>query len=214
MDTCPLCACNDITYYFEDKRRRYLQCAECDLVFVHKDDQLSLDDERAIYDLHQNALEDEGYRKFLSRVVDPLTALLKTGAKGLDFGCGPGPLLALMLQEQGAKVSKYDPFYYPDTCVLETTYDFVTATEVVEHFNFPKQGIEQLVSLLKKSSLLAVMTKRVRSKEAFSTWHYKNDLTHVAFFSDVTFRWIAQTYGLTEVYKSSDVIIFEKQSVC
>lgn len=211
MNNCPLCLSEDTEHYFTDKRRCYQQCNVCNLVFVPESDQLSSKEERAIYDLHQNALEDDGYRRFLSRVTEPLNSLLKEGAQGMDFGCGPGPLLALMLEEMGYKIKKYDPFYYPEKDVLNQCYDFVTTTEVVEHFNHPKNGFDVLVSLLKKSSLLAVMTKRVISKEAFSKWHYKNDQTHVSFYSDATFEWIAETYGLKEVYKSSDVVIFVKQ---
>ena len=36
-------------------------------------------------------------------------------ARGLDFGCGPGPALTLLMEEAGfAKMNLYDPFYFAD----------------------------------------------------------------------------------------------------
>jgi cyclopropane fatty-acyl-phospholipid synthase-like methyltransferase len=42
---------------------------------------------------------------FLSQVFNPVMVHLKKGAKGLDFGCGPGPTLSLMFEKQGYQVS-------------------------------------------------------------------------------------------------------------
>jgi hypothetical protein len=33
-------------------------------------------------------------------------------AKGLDFGAGPGPVIATILREQHYKVDLYDPYYW------------------------------------------------------------------------------------------------------
>jgi len=44
---------------------------------------------------------DPRYRRFLARLAEPLIAHLPKGARGLDFGCGPGPTLSLMLREAG-----------------------------------------------------------------------------------------------------------------
>ena len=38
------------------------------------------------------------------------------------------------------------------------------------------------------------MTKLVRNQEAFAKWHYKNDLTHVCFFSRATFEWLSDQW--------------------
>jgi 16S rRNA G1207 methylase RsmC len=36
----------------------------------------------------------------------------------LDFGCGPGPTLSILLAEQGQQVDLYDPFYHDDPSVF------------------------------------------------------------------------------------------------
>ena len=47
-------------------------------------------------------------------------------------------------------------------------------------------------------------------KAAFSRWHYKQDPTHVSFFSRETFTWLAARDGLTVEFIGNDVIILQK----
>lgn len=128
---CPLCG-SATRAFCEDRARRYVECGDCGLVSADPASHLSAADERAIYDLHQNDPADAGYRGFLSRLADPLRAKLAPGMRGLDFGCGPGPALSIMLREAGIAMADYDPFYAPDATLLAAQYDVVTCTEVVD----------------------------------------------------------------------------------
>lgn len=119
MHTCPLCQNQRTHHYFEDKRREYLQCEQCSLVFVNPDQRLDAESEKAHYDLHENNPDDLGYRRFLSRIADPITERISPQSNGIDFGCGPGPTLSLMLEEAGHNMALYDLYYHPDTSVLE-----------------------------------------------------------------------------------------------
>ncbi|MEI4850515.1 class I SAM-dependent methyltransferase, partial [Klebsiella pneumoniae] len=83
---------------------------------------------------------------------------LGPGARGLDFGCGPGPALATMLREAGMDMALFDPFFYPQASVLERQYDFITCTEVVEHLHRPAEVFRQLDRLLAPGGWLGVMT--------------------------------------------------------
>ncbi|NVK21287.1 MAG: class I SAM-dependent methyltransferase [Kangiellaceae bacterium] len=208
--TCPLCFSQHLIPYHSDKQRDYFHCQDCDLVFVPNHQRLPLDLEKAQYDLHQNSPSDQGYRKFLDKLLIPLVENLKDGDKGLDFGCGPGPTISVMLAERGFQVSNYDFFYYNQPELLNRQYDFITCTEVFEHFHRPKQEIELLTQLLKPKGVLGVMTKRVIDKQAFANWHYKNDPTHVCFYSEKTFLWIAHTYGFTAKFIANDTVLLFK----
>ena len=141
---CPLCESGFPLEFHQDARRTYLRCRCCRLVFVPQEFHLSPGDEKAEYDLHENSPLDEGYRQFLSRLFKPLTDKLKQGSTGLDFGCGPGPTLSVMFEEAGHRVAIYDPFYQPDRAPLEQTYDFVSASEVVEHFRNPRVDLNRM----------------------------------------------------------------------
>lgn len=209
---CPLCLSADTAEFFQDKQRDYLRCRQCRLVFVPPHQHLTPDAEKAIYDYHQNQSEDAGYRQFLSRLAEPLSSRLPTGACGLDYGCGPGPLLAKMFREQGHTMCTFDPYYAKQPETLQSQYDFVTCTEVVEHFRQPSQEFPRLFELLKPNGHLGIMTKLVIDADAFSRWHYKNDKTHVSFFSEHTLQWLAVTYRSRLEIIGKDVIIFTAQA--
>lgn len=152
--------------------------------------------ERACYDYHQNDPHDPRYRKFLRQLTDPLCARLAPFACGLDYGCGPGPALALMLREQGYSMGCYDPLYADEPAALEQCYDFITVTEVAEHFHHPGSEFERLYQLLKPGGWLAVMTQWFRDELDFAAWHYRRDPTHVCFYRAETFQWISAHLGL------------------
>ncbi|MBI9086074.1 MAG: class I SAM-dependent methyltransferase [Desulfobacterales bacterium] len=209
---CPLCRSLSTEWFRQDRRREYYRCRTCLLVFVKPDRFLPRDAEKAEYNLHQNSPTDPGYRKFLSRLFLPLREHLSPGARGLDFGCGPGPTLSVMFEEAGHAVALYDPFYAPDTSVLDNTYDFITASEVVEHLHRPGEELDRLWERLKPSGILGVMTQMVIDQEAFSRWRYKNDMTHVCFFSRETFAWLAARWQAEMIVADTDVILFLKSA--
>jgi len=171
---------------------------------------LSPEAERAEYDKHQNSPHDAGYRKFLSRIFTPLSMRLEPGSHGLDFGSGPGPTLSLMFEEAGHRMSLFDPFYAPGKEVLTSQYDFITASEVVEHLHDPAAELTLLWSILKPGGWLGIMTKLALNKEAFSSWHYKNDPTHVCFFSNTTMNWLAKQWQAQLMKIGKDVLLFQK----
>lgn len=207
---CPLCYHFHVTLFWQDKQRCYVRCAQCCLIFVPARYWLDATAEQAQYDLHINADHDQGYRRFLSRVAVPLQARLAKGSQGLDFGCGPGPILASMLAASGFAMALYDPYYAPNRQVLSQQYDFVCCTEAIEHFYHPGKEWSLLLSLLKPGAWLAIMTKLALDKAAFSRWHYKQDPTHVSFFSRETFTWLATRDGLTVEFIGNDVIMLQK----
>jgi 2-polyprenyl-3-methyl-5-hydroxy-6-metoxy-1,4-benzoquinol methylase len=171
---------------------------------------LSREAEKAHYDLHQNSPDDQDYRQFLSRLTSPLTAVLTSGGRGLDFGSGPGPTLSVMLEEAGFDMAIYDIFYANNMSVLQSEYDFVTTTEVVEHLSEPGKVLESLYSMIRPGGYLGVMTKMVLDQGAFNSWHYKNDQTHISFYSRETFNYLAQTWGASVEYPDSDVVLIKK----
>ena len=211
--TCPLCHNKNqetIIPFYKDKHRGYLQCLSCSLVYVPESFHLSEQEEKRIYDYHQNNAEDQGYQQFLSRLTNPLTEKIKQDSKGLDFGCGNASAIPFLLQNKTDKISLYDKFYANQSNLLKHRYDFISCTEVFEHLRKPREVLEQLINCLLPSGILAIMTKRVIDQNAFANWHYKNDLTHIIFFSEATFNWMAQKYQLKLEIIDKDVIFLYK----
>ncbi|TDJ62527.1 MAG: class I SAM-dependent methyltransferase [Proteobacteria bacterium] len=208
--TCPLCQTRDGEAYFEDSHRRYLKCRTCDLVFVPPVYYLSSDAEKQRYDLHQNSSSDPEYRRFLSRIFMPMQARLNPSSRGLDFGSGPGPTLSKMFEEAGHSMAIYDPYYAKDESVWEERYDFITASEVAEHLHQPRREFDRLWACLKPGGTLGVMTMLAPAREAFAAWHYKNDMTHVSFFSRSAFEWLGSQWGSKARFFEKDVVLLRK----
>ena len=185
-------------------------------MFVPAEFHVSSDDERAEYDLHTNSPDDLGYRKFLSRLFDPIRARAAAGSCGLDFGGGEQTKSAIvdaalsLFEEVGYDMQIHDQFYAPDPATLHSEYDFVTASEVVEHFRKPAEELSKLWDCVRSGGLLGVMTKLVSGPEAFRRWHYKNDRTHVSFFSTSTWKWLAAEWQTDATFIGSDVVLLRK----
>lgn len=208
MIRCPLCHSSSTAEFARDSRRAYLRCAVCSLIFADPNSHPSPAEEKARYDTHRNNPNDADYRRFLSRLALPLVQRLGTRAReGLDFGSGPGPTLSIMLQEMGYEMSVYDPFYAPTPQALTRQYDFVTCTEVIEHFHHPGEDWQILKGLVRPGGWLGLMTKLFHADIDFATWYYKNDFTHTCFFSRETFTFLARRDGLEVTFEGEDVIL-------
>lgn len=211
MPACPLCLFQQTTLFSIDPHREYWVCSQCKLVFVPPEQHLSAAQEHQHYLLHNNDLTDPGYRRFLQRLASPLlVALGQTSLSGLDFGCGPGPLLAEMCREAGHHMRVWDPFFAKDPSALQQQYDFVTCTEAIEHFVKPANEWQLWLHLLKPGATLAIMTSHYPPLPQFANWHYKRDPTHISFFCAETFQFLAQRDQMSVSFPAKDVVLLRK----
>lgn len=209
ISICPLCGAAS-HFYSHSNQRAFCACSVCGLIHLIPEQRLSSAEERARYLLHQNSPNDSEYRAFLDRLLVPLAALLSPGVQGLDYGCGPGPTVSVMMRERGFAMNEYDPFFTADESVLKQQYDFITCTETAEHFFSPKEEFERLDSLLKPGGHLGVMTAVYEQKPAFREWYYAKDPTHVSIYTPQTIRWIADRYGWSFSMAADNAVIFCK----
>jgi len=210
---CPVCLSPDTHALLEVDRRNYFSCSECSARFLAPDQQPERSVERHEYEQHRNELDDPGYRTFLNTLLEPLLPKLTRGAQGLDYGCGPGPALAAMLEEQGHPMQLYDPFFFRDDSVLQRHYDFITCTETAEHFHRPNLEFKRLDALLRPGGWLGVMTRFQTDDARFAGWHYRRDPTHVVFYRQATMRWIAHRFGWEVEMFPPSVTLFCKKPV-
>mgnify|MGYP003664122103 FL=1 len=52
------------------------------------------------------------------------------------------------------------------------------------------------------------MTDLFSTTTNFENWNYKNDKTHVVFYSETTLKWIQQTFNFSEVKIDGRLIVF------
>ncbi len=207
---CPVCHSGLTRAFAAVGTARYRRCDACLCTYLHPDDRPERQAERAHYLHHENEVHDPRYRAFLARLAIPLMARLPPGAVGLDYGCGPGPALAAMLAEAGHATATYDPVFAPDPAPLSRTYDFVTCTEVAEHFHDPAAEFDRLTALLNPGGWLAIMTCFQTDDARFSYWHYRADPTHVVFYRAETLAHVAAARGLSCEIPAKDVALMRK----
>ena len=168
--------------------------------------------ERARSAEHNNTPSDHAYRGFLDRLLAPLCARLPPGAKGLDYGCGPGPTASVMLGERGFPTENYDPYFFSASTALARKYDFIVCTEVLEHLRRPADDLARLDGLLKPGALLGAMTGVLEDDASFAGWWYRRDLTHISFYRPETLAWIARRHGWELSRPSRDAALFRKSA--
>lgn len=207
--TCPLCGTHPTLDLAVVRGKQYWRCPICFLAFMAPAHHPTPDAERSEYLLHNNDPADPGYRRFLDRLCQPLVERLPPAAQGLDYGCGPGPVLAQMLAERGFPTACYDPYFAPDSSVLQRSYDFITCTETSEHFFHPRREFDRLAGLLRPGGWLGLMTETMLSDDRFAAWWYVSDPTHVVFYHARTLAWIADCYGWQLHTPRKNVALFQ-----
>jgi SAM-dependent methyltransferase len=207
---CPVCRASGSSRFLCVDAQDYWRCPSCEARFLDPSHWPSEPEEKAHYLHHENDPDDPQYRRWLSRLARPLLERLDPSLSGLDYGCGPGPALAAMLGEAGHEVALYDPLFFPDPGQLDRTYDFITCTEVVEHFHQPAEEFARLDAMLRPGGWLAVMTCFQTDDALFAGWHYRRDPTHVVFYREATFRVIAAQYDWLCESPVKDVAIMRK----
>lgn len=212
-ESCPVCRAPATVPFVTAGGRDYWRCVRCEASFLDPSQRPTPEEERAHYRLHENDVDDPGYRRFLSKLADPILDRLKPGCHGLDYGCGPGPALAAMLSEAGHAVALYDPVFRPDAAALDSTYDFITCTETAEHFHDPAAEFERLDAMLRPGGWLGLMTCFQTEDDRFATWHYRTDPTHVVFYRESTLRRVARRFGWTCEIPAKDVALMRKPKV-
>ncbi|MFO7869734.1 MAG: class I SAM-dependent methyltransferase [Bacteroidales bacterium] len=194
---CPLCHTPEHTIIHAMQNRTLYACTHCKLVYAAPTDLLEPSDEKERYLEHENSIEHPGYVKFLMQAINESVPYLTKGEHGLDFGCGPGPTLSLLMKQRGFTCDDYDPLFFPTR--PNGLYDFIYATECFEHFYQPDNEIEYIGSLLKKQGILIIMTEPYNDTTNFARWYYASDPTHVCFYNTETFNYISKTFSYIQL---------------
>jgi len=208
MASCPLCLTTNNHIFYNDENFEVFQCNYCSLLYKTPNQFLTEKEEKNRYLNHNNDVDDTGYQSFVSPIVDAVDQDFPVTAEGLDFGAGTGPVITEMLSEKGYSLTLYDTFFHSNKKALQQSYDFIVCCEVMEHFHHPDEEFILLKKLLKPEGKLYCMTELFSSEINFKEWYYKNDKTHVVFYSEKTIKWIQQTFNFSEVKMDGRLIVF------
>ena len=178
-------------------------------MYVDKNHLPTSEKERERYERHQNSIHNNGYVTFLNTAIEATLPFLQEGMAGLDFGCGPNPVLSKLLQMRGLSCDDYDPYFFPHK--PNRTFDVIFATECLEHFHSPCVDISYISSLLAKNGILTIMTSLWEEEMPLKDWFYLRDQTHVSIYHNNTMVYLARTFNLEIVYTDQKrIILFRK----
>lgn len=211
--TCILCS-GEAFIFTITHHRKYFRCKSCHLIFLDSTHYATKLDEKVRYATHNNDVQDLRYQKFVSPITTAIQNDFDHSAKGLDYGCGTGPVATFVLKEKGYNnINLYDPFFEPHQQHLRSNYyDFIICCEVMEHFHFPSKEFLKLSNFLKTGGQLYCKTKLFLSTQTsveFDKWYYKNDKTHVCFYSLESLDYIAQKFNLKLEQSTNELISFK-----
>ena len=115
-----------------------------------------------------------------------------------------------MFKEDHYALEIYDPYFFPDDSCLNKQYDFITCTEVAEHFYSPQKEFQKLNSLLGVGGWLGIMTNFYDDSIDFQDWYYRKDPTHVVFYAQETFEFIGSMMSWRIEIPTKNVVLFKK----
>src|SRR6056297_2044133 len=201
ISMCPLCGSNLVDSGEEWLRLEsafYYHCTHCDLVFIDPSQRPDAEGERSRYLEHNNSPDDPRYLGYLKGfALEALFPYVKPPARVLDFGSGPVPVCAEVLRDMGYSADIFDPLFAPDKAWQEKKYDAVTAVEVAEHLFEPFFEFRRLWEVLQPGGYLVLRTLlHYRDRERFRGWWYRQDPTHVCFYSSRSFQVLAELLGM------------------
>lgn len=211
QETCRLCNHN-MTYFASTRKRDYYRCPSCDSIQLKASQILTNTDEKARYDTHINDVTNLGYQSFVSPITNFILNHHEKIQKGLDFGAGPGPVISTILKQKNYDITLYDPFYHNNQEALLKTYEYIFACEVIEHFNDPRKTFSTLYHLTRPKANWIFMTCIYDDSIDFSKWHYKNDETHIIFYTRKTLEYIKDIFRFQKLIIQDRLIVFIKKT--
>lgn len=204
--TCPLCYSNGVDFYSQ----QFQKCSGCHSIFRCPEFFISPEKEKSRYEEHNNDVEDTRYQDFVSPIIDTILQNHSPSETWLDFWAGTWPVISHLLTQKWFQTQLYDPFFHNKPELLKQEYDFIIACEVIEHFHYPEKEFHLLYKLLKPGGKLYIMTDLYSQQVDFKNWYYKNDKTHVFFYTIEAFTWIKSHWSWEIITQKKRCIILEK----
>ncbi len=177
----------------------YHRCFSCGYVQIDEKHILSEEEERRRYLLHENSSENSGYVRWLESFLNfAFDEVPPAGTAVLDFGSGPEPVMAELMRNRGCKVLLEDCCFAPGK--PDGPFRLITAVEVFEHLLYPAKIMESLASRLSPGGRLCLSTEFLpETPDDFESWHYRNDPTHIGFFTEKSLIAAGRENGLEKM---------------
>lgn len=199
---CSICGNDTSPLYDTQFDCTYHKCHYCQLIQLDPNHKISFDQERRIYDTHQNSLENQGYVDFFKNFLKKGVLPYKKEGHLLDYGSGPEPVLVQLInRDYGFMTDHYDLHYAPEQIYQNKYYDVIVSTEVIEHVDHPVDMLSLLEQHLANDGIISLMTLfHSNDDDTFLKWWYRRDETHITFYTPKTLEVLASLCQLKLLY--------------
>jgi 2-polyprenyl-3-methyl-5-hydroxy-6-metoxy-1,4-benzoquinol methylase len=211
---CKICSSETVRIENCNNRTIYYNCINCDLIFIDENFIKIPEKEKLRYLKHNNTLDNNNYVKIFNTLIEEYIIPNQNKIEQiLDFGCGPIPIFADLLKAKGFNVDIYDKYFFPLKDYQKKEYDLITLIEVIEHLKDPFTELIGLKNKLNKNGFIIIKTLfHPMNNDVFLKWWYKEDFTHISFFSKKTFKVLAEKLKLKIVSENKkDLCVFQKE---
>lgn len=194
---CRLCANPKTEQWTDNKGKIYHYCSSCGIIQLDTTHFLSATEEKERYIRHNNTPGNTGYIAYLNNFIDSaVIPSVESGGEILDFGSGPVPVLSELLTARGFPTISFDPFFTDNTDWKNKSFDAIVAVEVFEHLHHPEIIIPRIRKILKTEGYLIIRTLlHDEDHKSFMKWWYREDGTHVSFYSRKTIEYICSRWN-------------------
>jgi len=213
MKKCKICQSDTRAIIDEKTNKIYHTCLRCEYIFLNDKFYIDEESEKKHYDKHHNNFESLGYVQMFDDLIDEfIEPHVNTIKSALDFGCGEGEVLPILLERRNISCDRYDLFYFSKKVYENKKYDLILSTEVFEHLRDPLQMLKKLLLHVKKNGYLLLMSAfHPNDDEKFLKWWYIRDITHIGFFNMSTFQYLTDELNLKILsHNNKNIIIFKK----
>jgi 2-polyprenyl-3-methyl-5-hydroxy-6-metoxy-1,4-benzoquinol methylase len=133
------------------------RCRNCGS--LHSKEAVDLEHYYRHYPIHAHEIDPVTRLAYRNRLRSITACGVGAGASILDYGCGHG-VFVKFLRETGYSAEGYDAFdaTFSDVRTLDHRYDVVTAYDVIEHADEPRELFRRLAALRKPDGLLVIGT--------------------------------------------------------
>ncbi|MEW6184554.1 MAG: class I SAM-dependent methyltransferase [Thermodesulfobacteriota bacterium] len=199
---CRLCGHPAIQVYEDD--RPFFACNICGLIF--SDCLISTEAaEKHYQDQYKNAFDwDKEALAFVAMINQCKHSPEPSSLSVLDYGSGGG-FLTEALRRKGFTVDGYEPMIHGEfeEGKYSRNYDVVILNEVLEHLPDINKTFDLIYDLVAPQGIMILKTLLTDSLindpehflQLFKAWWYKDDPTHISFFSSLTFEFLCRDRG-------------------
>jgi hypothetical protein len=178
------------------------------LIFVPFHEHLSPAEEKERYSHHHNQVDNNEYVRYLTEVSGEIDRIPVGDPLVLDFGSGYDYVLTRILREKGVRCEAYDPLYGLGAEALSGSYDIVILCETIEHLRDLRSEMLLCKRLCKSGGYILIKTRLYTTKDAFPSWWYAVDETHINFFNEHAIGYLASMIDKKIVYSNNkDLVI-------